>query len=184
MRVYLRLLFFTSLNATLLLSCTQMCKKSYKNLSPEEVVETYLNIGLNMAKVSQRDDLIELTTGPLKEALKQASDENIREAYIDRKLVLKEYSVLERRDRTPRETEITFRLKFQDKNRTGFEDTAKDALITAENTVALVRENSAWLIHDVIGTRTTIDFGTNSDSVIRARPGPGLDSPEDLNQEN
>ena len=98
----------------LLTGCTSMCGVKRASMSPEQVVEAYLQVALNMKDVSERDHLMEFTTGNLKHAIESASPETIKTAYVDRRYNLLNYSVVERRDRTPRETEITFQLTYND----------------------------------------------------------------------
>jgi hypothetical protein len=158
--------------------CTSMCGVKRANMSPEQVVEGYLDVALNMQDVSERDHLLEFTTGPLKAAIEGASPEVIRGAYVDRKYEIVNYSVVERKDRTPRETEITFQLTYNDFGTAG--KTAKEApKVTTENTVSVVKESGVWMIRDVLGNRTSIDFPVSEESRVTAKPGPGIDEPED-----
>lgn len=164
-------LFLTGLALT---GCTSQCGSNRGNLTPEQVVEAYLDVALNMTEVAQRDRLIEYTTGNLKAAIESSSAETIKTAYVDRKYKIVSYSVVERRDRTPRETEITFQLTYNDLGLEGKDP--KDApTVTTENTVSVVREKGAWLIKDVLGNKTAIDFPVSEESKITAKPGPGID---------
>ena len=43
--------------------------------------------------------------------------------------------------------------------------------VTTENTVGVVRENGYWLIRDVLGNKTAIDFPVAPESRIEAKPG-------------
>jgi hypothetical protein len=139
-------------------------------MSPEQVVESYLDKALNMKDVSERDQLADFTTGNLKAAIESASPEAIKSAYIDRTYKLENYSVIERRDRTPRETEITFRLTYKDLvPATKAENEAPS--VTTENTVALIKESGTWLIRDVVGNKTSIDFPVAEESKITAKAG-------------
>lgn len=159
--------------ALLLTGCTKGCGTNRASLPPEKVVEGYLNVALNMRSVSERDDLMQYTSGRLKEAIASATEETIINAYIKRHYDLESYAVIERRDRTPREAEITFRLKYKDLG-TGEARPANAAdapTVQTENTVALIREKSTWYIRDVIGAKTTIDFPVTVDSQITAKPG-------------
>lgn len=166
--------------ALVLTGCTSMCGTSRGNLTPEQVVEGYLDTALNMKEVSERDKLIEYTTGNLRAAIESAPPETIKTAYVDRKYKILNYSVVERRDRTPRETEITFQLTYNDLGADAQAAASKDApKVTTENTVSVVREKGAWLIKDVMGNKTAIDFPVSEDSKITAKPGPGLDEPSD-----
>jgi hypothetical protein len=160
-----RNIWLWSLIFVFLASCTKMCGKSRSEMNPEEVVEAYLNISLNMKVVEQKEDLLKLTTGTLKSAILQSDNETLQKAFIDKTYILETYSVVERRDRTPRETEITFRLEYRD---LGDDATAKadDApKIITENTVSVVREDKAWFIKDVLGKKTSIDFPVTGDII-------------------
>ncbi|MEY4629932.1 MAG: hypothetical protein RIQ81_52 [Pseudomonadota bacterium] len=155
-----------------LTGCARFCGLKHKDMSPEQVVETYLNTAFNMRETSERERLAGLTTGKLRQAINSARDEDIKAAYIDRRYEVKSYSVIERRDRTPRETEITFRLVYADLGSAGAE-IAKDtaATVTTDNTVSVVREKGAWFLRDVIGKKTTIDFPVSAENKIEATPG-------------
>lgn len=165
------------LTALALTGCTSMCGIKRKDMTPEQVVEAYLDVALNMKDVSERDDLLEFTTGNLKMAIESSPEEKIKVAYIDRKYEILNYSVVERRDRTPRETEITFQLTYNDLGADAKAD--KNApKVTTENTVAVVREESVWKIRDVLGNKTSIDFPVSDDSKISAKAGDmGEDEP-------
>jgi hypothetical protein len=143
-----------------------------RDMTPEQVVEAYLDIALNMTDVDQRDLLLEYTTGNLRESIEQASDEVIKEAYVDRKYELENYSVVERRDRTPRETEITFQIEFKDLGTAEESDPATAPKVTTENTVSVVKKDQIWLIRDVLGNKTSIDFPVSKDSQITAKAKP------------
>jgi hypothetical protein len=152
-----------------LVGCTRLCGTKRGDLTPEQVVEGYLNIAFNMSDVSERRNLADYTTGNLKAAIDSASDETIKKAYIDRQYEIVSYAVVERRDRTPRETEVTFQLVYKDQ---GSDKKNPDAAqVTTENTVSVVRENGIWLIKDVMGNKTRIDFPVSAESRITAKAG-------------
>lgn len=151
--------------------CTSMCSGgNRKSLTPEQVVEAYLDVALNMKEVEERSKLIQYTTGNLKSVLESASEATIKTAYVDRRYNLLNYSVVERRDRTPRETEISFQLTYNDLGSSG-QNTGDLAKITTENTVSVVREKGVWYIRDVVGHKTSIDFPVSEESRITAKAG-------------
>lgn len=166
-----------------LAGCTRFCGISHKDMTPEQVVEAYLNIAFNMKDSSEREKLAALTTGKLRQAIDSAQEDVIKAAYIDRRYAIKSYSVIERRDRTPRETEITFRLVYNDLG-SATSPVAADsaATVTTDNTVNVIREQGSWYIHDVVGSKTAIDFPLSAEGRIEAKPGvitdPSLDQPE------
>jgi len=158
-----------------LIGCSKMCGSGREDMTPEQVVQTYLDISLNMTKVEQKQDLMKLTTGNLKNALVQAPDDIILSAFIKQNYKLERYSVIERRDRTPRETEITFLLTYRNLGPDKKADPETAPKTTTENTLSVVKEDGAWYIRDVLGKKTSIDFLL--DEEIKAAPGPGIDDP-------
>ena len=158
-----------------LVGCSKTCSSGRENMTPDQVVQRYLDISLNMTKVEQKQDLMKLTTGNLKNALVQAPDDIITQAFIKQNYKLERYSVVERRDRTPRETEITFMLTYRNlgPDKTANPDMAPKT--TTENTLSVVKEDGSWFIRDVIGKKTSIDFLLEEE--IKAAPGPGIDEP-------
>lgn len=176
-----------------LAGCTKFCGISRKDMTPEQVVESYLNVAFNMTTPTERSKLASLASGKLRQAIESAPDETIQAAYIDRKYTIKSYAIIERRDRTPRETEITFRLVYAD---LGTKSTPIDqetaAEVTTDNTVSVIRDKGIWTIQDVIGSKTAIDFPLSSDNKIEAKPGvissdmpmddPSLDNPSPEDQ--
>lgn len=151
-----------------LVGCSQMCSPSRQDMTPEEVVQRYLDYSLNMTDVSQREYLVNLTTGSLRDALEQASEETLQNAFINQNFHLEGYSVVERRDRTPRETEITFLLTYRNLGPERALKPEEAPQISTENTVAVVKYKGAWAIRDVIGKTTTIDFPIEQAEEIRA----------------
>jgi hypothetical protein len=139
-----------------------------------------------MNSPQDREKLLQYTTGRLKDAIASASEESILNAYVNRHYDLQAFSILERRDRTPRETEITFLLKYKDlgvsENRPA--DTSSFPITTTENTVALIREKEVWYIRDVIKAQTSFIFPESAEGTISAKPGPGIDTPDDVNTFN
>ena len=167
-------------SVAMLTGCVRSCGNQRDAMPPEKVVEAYLDTALNMKSISQRDDLLQYTTGRLRDAIISASDEVVMNAYVKRRYELESYAVIERRDRTPRETEITFRLKYKDLGISDqpVSDTSKAPQVQTENSVALIKEKGAWFIRDVVGAKTSIDFPVSAESEIRAKAGvvtePGL----------
>jgi hypothetical protein len=127
-------------------------------MTPEQVVQNYLDLSLNMTDVTEKPKLINLTIGNLREALEQASDDLVSQAFINKNYHLEQYSIIERRDRTPRETEITFMIVYRDLGKDRKLEPEKAPKVVTENTVALLKYKGAWAIHDVLGKKTSIDF--------------------------
>lgn len=141
-----------------LIGCSGMCSRSRQDMTPEEVVQSYLDISLNMKSLSEKPLLINMTTGNLRDALEQAPDEVFTNAFITQNYHLESYSVVERRDRTPRETEITFLLTYRNLGPDRSIPPEDAPQVKTENTVSVVRYKGAWAIRDVLGKNTSIDF--------------------------
>ncbi|MBF0440661.1 MAG: hypothetical protein HQK54_02040 [Oligoflexales bacterium] len=135
-------------------------------MTPEEVVEAYLDISLNMTDLSEKEMLLELTTGALHTAIVQASDDTLKKAFIDKNYELVSYSVVERRDRTPRETEITFELVYLNLGDSRELTPEKAPKISTENTVSVIKDKKKWYIRDVVGKKTEIDFPLQNAEVV------------------
>ena len=146
-----------------------MCSKSHEEMSAEEVVEAYLELVFNMESSDEKDSLLEYTTGELEAAIAGATDSAIMEAYIKPRYMLKRFSIVERQDRTPRETEISFQLQYKDlpEGETNFEEAAE---FSTENKISVIKENGKWLISEVLGNKTSIEFPITELSKIEVAP--------------
>lgn len=143
----------------LITGCTNMCATSHKEMTAEEVVEAYLDAAFNIQNVDDIGILIKYTSGNLKQALESADAKTVELVFINKKYNLNRFSVIERRDRTPREVEVTYELAYNELN----DESSKDALVLTENTLNLVKQKGAWFITDVIGGQTSIDFQVASE---------------------
>jgi len=153
-------------------SCSKLCTPAHIDMNPEQVVEAYLNQAFNMTNVSQRVDLMKYTRGPLRSSIEAASDQTIKEAYIDKRYMLERYSIVERRDRTPRETEITFETVYKQLEKDGSDDeSAPNSVptVTTENTVSVIRDSKIWYINDVLNKKSSFDFPISQDSEIKVK---------------
>lgn len=147
-------------------ACTPMCQKRHEDMSSEEVLKKYLDIAFNMNNLNQKDELLNYTTGELKSALAGADSETIKAAYLDKKFQLLSFAIVQREDFTPRESKITYLLKFRETT-TNPPDFSQAPLITNENTVTMIREDNKWLINQVVGSESTFDFPLMDDGKIK-----------------
>jgi len=176
----MKLKFATLFCLMLLPGCMKSCGSERSRLQPEAVVEKYLQVSLNMNDVGQREVLLDLTTGNLHDVIRQAPDELLQNAFIKKHFQLEKYSIVERRDRTPRETEVTFLLEYLNLGASGTVHTETAPRIKTENTVSVVKEKGAWLISDVIGKKTAIDFQFE-ELIAPSKPGS---SPRDTQEQD
>lgn len=148
-----------------LTACVSWCETSREDLAPLEVLERYIEVSTSMTDVEQKEILLSYTAGNLRASIEGATDQAIRQAFIERKYSLDSFSLVSQRDRTPRETEITFYISYYDHQ--GIGEGEEPALIALKNTVTLFRENDMWSITDVHGVEDTeIHFGVTKDSQI------------------
>lgn len=159
-----KILFF----ALMMTACFTWCDPNREDMTPLQVLESYIEVSTSMTDLGQRDALLTYTSGPLQAALEGATDEDIANAFIARKFDLDSFSVVSRRDRTPREVEITFHISYYD--RENLQEGDEPPLVSTKNTVTLFRENNIWSITDVTGSEDTeIHFGVTTNSRIRAK---------------
>jgi hypothetical protein len=149
-------------------ACAPLCSKNHSDMSAEEVLEAYLGLVFNMHDVQQKDDLLDFTTGELKAALAGATDEVLQEAYIKKRYELQRISIVERNDRTPRETEITYQLAYREIP-PGETDFSNAPIVTTENTVSLLKEKGRLYLRAVLGNKTQMEFPISELSQIKAK---------------
>ena len=135
--------------------CAQMCTPDHEKMRAEEVLEAYLHLAFNMEEVSQRESLLRYTSGALEAAIAGANEQTLREAYIDREYELHHYELVAREDLTPRETRLTYRLKYREIEP---DRDLKTPIVVTQNVVLMMRDQGKWHIHDVLANETTIDF--------------------------
>lgn len=149
-------------------ACFAWCEPGRESMTAVQVLEKYIEVSTSMTDLEQREVLLAYTGGALRAALEGATDEAITNAFIKRKFELDSFSIVTRRDLTPREVEITFHISYYDRDNISPGD--EPPLVSTTNTVTLFRESNMWSITDVIGTEgTEIHFGVTTDSHVRAK---------------
>ncbi len=144
------------------MGCVQTCESKRLKMSPDKVVEEYLDTAFGMTDMGQKELLLSYTTGKLRNALKSATDEKFEEAFLKRKFKLESYSIVERTDISPNDVAIVFQLKYRN-NFDKQEGADESPLVTTENTVRVVRKKQkVWFVEDVLSADTTIDFPLGS----------------------
>ena len=136
--------------------CTNLCTKSRKSMSAEEVVKAYLEVAFNMREVVEKRLLLQYTTGELKAAIAGSNDKTIMEAYIKPRYRLRSMFIVSKKNITPREVRVTYRLEYQETS--GKSDSVTAAIVKTENTVSLHSIKGSWYIDGVIDNKTSIEF--------------------------
>ncbi len=155
-----------------IVGCTKMCSPSRKDMTPEEVVEAYLNTTLNMTKITEVNQLVSYTLGNLRQVLQATPDETFQKAFIEKSYKLHRFTIVERKDVTPREAEITYQLQFNQFDKAQNIDEANAALMTTEHTLSMIKKDSVWYIQDLLGSKATIEFPVTPESTITPTNGP------------
>ena len=132
------------------------CSKTHETMGPEEVLKTYLEIAFNINDTNQRSLLIPLTRGNLRRVLEEASTSELEEAYVKPHYRVDHFSVLYTNPKTPREVEMTYQVTYQRLNSS--QSYGEEAIIHNENTVAAMRIDGRWYLHDLLTSHTELDF--------------------------
>lgn len=157
-----------SLMALTLTSCFTQCDPPRDKMTPLQVLERYIDTSTGMDDVKQRALLLSLTGGALHAALEGATDEAIKEAFIDRKIELDNFSVISELERTPVERDIAFLISYYDSG-TGADTAEGDErpLVSVRNTVRMFKQDGVWSVVDVVSAEgSEITFGLTPDSMI------------------
>ena len=150
----------------ILTSCFTQCDPPRDKMTPLQVLERYIDISTGMNDVKQRAILLSLTGGALHAALEGATDEAIKEAFIDRRIELDNFSVISELELTPVERDIAFLISYYDS--TGAETKESERpLVSVRNTVRMFKQDGVWSVIDVISADgSEITFGLTPDSMI------------------
>jgi hypothetical protein len=108
---------FTKLVVTsmFLVGCSlRGCSGGAEDIPPEDQLHSYIKAAVNVTKIEHKQELVDLTTGSLKAALINASEETFKKAYIDKKYDFKNFEIIQRKDKEPgKETDIDFKLTYR-----------------------------------------------------------------------
>lgn len=154
-----RALAFLSM-ALVLSGCTGKGCKQVRDIPPEQQLYSYISLAVNVTRMEQKQELIDLTTGPLRKAISNASDETFKKAYLDRKYEFKTFEIIERRDTEPRKAaQIDFRIAYKAWN--PGEVPERQPIIETTNRATLSYELGRWAISNVesLGSKFEWDVG-------------------------
>jgi hypothetical protein len=143
----------------LLVGCTmQKCGGNEQaNVSPEDQLHSYITTAVNITKVEQKEDLLSLTSGPLRSALVNATDETFKKAYIDKKFDFKSFEILERKEgASDKEVLVEFRLKYKSWN--AGEDGSRAPTVETTNRATLFYDKGQWSIYRVESQGSNFDW--------------------------
>lgn len=140
----------------ILTGCVKMCSVTRDDMSPQQVVEAYLEIAFNMEKVDQRRILLDYTTGDLEASISMASLTMIEELYIKPQYKIENLYIAEPQYRTPVECEVSYTLTY--KELMDLEGLTDKTVTTTQNIVSLVQLKEKWYIQGVIDKKSSVEF--------------------------
>lgn len=145
-----------------------LCEKKSQKLTPTEVVSLYLETVINITQESEKEDLLRLTTGELKAALKNSDDATFRATYLKKKLEILAFGITTKKRVTDDLVRISFYIKYKDlqKNKDHKRD---DVNVIAENEVELQREYGEWLISTIFPGDLSLEFLKGIDIAVRRK---------------
>jgi hypothetical protein len=164
--------------ASLLSGCTGGGCSSRKDVPPEEQLHSYIDKAVNVTKPLDRTELVELTTGSLKSALVNMSEEAFKQAYIERKYDFRSFEIIERRDVSEKEVQIEFRIVY--KSWRPGERTERAPILDTKNRAYLNYEYGRWAISKVesMGSSFEWEVGLPLDDVKAEELKPGEEPKE------
>ena len=153
-------------SATLLGCSMRGCSQDRQDIPPEEQLHSYISTAVNVTKAEQRQDLVDITTGPLKAALVNASEDSFKRAYIDKKYDFRSFDVIQRKDAPGgKETQVDFKLVYKSWN--AGEPSDRAPVVETSNRATLIYEHGQWAISKVesLGSNFEWDVGLPMDGV-------------------
>jgi hypothetical protein len=173
-------LFLASL--LLLVGCSmQKCGGgAYGDISPEDQLHSYITTAVNVTKPEQKEDLLNLTSGPLRAALVNTTPESFKKAYIDKKFDFKTFEIINRKEgASSKEVLIEFRLKYKSWN--AGENSERMPIVETTNRATMFYEKGQWNIYRVESQGTNFDWeiGLPLDDVSSAGVKPE-DAPKEI----
>lgn len=149
------------LSAFVLTGCIRSCSPPTRgDMSPKDVVKSYLEAAFNLESVEQKKILLDYVTGGLKDSLQQASDEVIKSLYLNPQYKLENLFIEDPVYQTPSECEVRFNLGYQERFKPKGEEAADAGLITVkvENSVSLLKVDGVWYLQGVIDKSAKLSF--------------------------
>jgi hypothetical protein len=133
------------------------CTGGPNDISPEDQLHSYIKAAVNITKPEHRNDLVGLTTGGLKAALVNASEETFKRAYIDKKYDFRGFEVMSSKQSDDgKETTIDFKLTYRSWNAGEPEDRAPVTQTT--NRATLQYEHGQWALSKVESLSSQFDW--------------------------
>jgi hypothetical protein len=127
------------------------CTKN-SNDTPEKVLDSYIQIGLNAQKDSDREKMLSLTTGEAKEELEKMSPVEFKSVFLDKKLKFIGYKTKDLRQENSGEISLIYELSYEEK------DAAGAAIVTNRKIAYFSKaDNGEWKIKATKNVRSVVE---------------------------
>lgn len=144
-------------STVLLFGCTMRSCSSRQDIPPEDQLHAYISRAVDITKMEQRQELVDLTTGPLKSALVNASEESFKRAYIDKRYDFRSFEIIEKREVEPAaKVQLDFKLIYKAWN--AGENPERIPLTETVNRATLEYVHGQWAISSVENVNTSMDW--------------------------
>jgi hypothetical protein len=120
---------------------------------PKQKLNDYITKSFSVKSLGDRNELLGYLTGEAKARLASWSDDQFRDAFVDSKRQFSKFAVKEVKNFSPAQTEITYELAYNDKDKSG-----SDTKITNKKMAEMVKENGTWFIKDVHNIKELVEF--------------------------
>ena len=150
--------FLISTSVMLSAGCSMRgCTGETKDIPPEDQLHSYISMAVNVTLPEQREELVSLTTGALKSALVNASEESFKKAYIDKKYDFKTFEIVSRKDNPDsKEIELDFKLVYRSWH--AGEPPDRAPLLETVNRANMVYDHGQWALSRVESLSSSFEW--------------------------
>lgn len=145
-----------AIGVVLIVAASACSGKGSNGTDPKEVLSDYIGQTFSAQSPSDRAKLLSSLTSEAKSRLEAWSDEQFRQAFIEKKRKFVKLTYLEVKGRGDRETSITYELTYRDTQK------ESEVKVTQRKLARLTRNSSAsntpWKIAEVRNIRELIEF--------------------------
>ncbi len=138
-----------------LMFCFSGCQKNTNNLNvPRQVLKEYVERSFRVNSLNDKEQLMNLTTGTVRDMLSHLSDDDFRRDFLEKKRHFVDLKIKDERPLGPDGFSITYEMTYK----AGPTPSDASDVITIKKHAKFLRQNSAqWLISEVQNLKTNIE---------------------------
>jgi hypothetical protein len=121
---------------------------------PKVRLNEYISKSFAVRGSADRNDLMDYLTGDARKRLKNWSDDQFRQAFIDSKRQFLKLSFREIKPVSLTQSDITYEITYLSQNK----DTGHDAKITNRKLAEMVLDQGKWMITDVRNLKELVEY--------------------------